>query len=464
VAVVALAGAVVVAVWSRSTGVGLALGAVAVCLGELRGNRRRRFAVLAIVLLVTGAVRSEHSWNGLAPDHLGPYEGWARLVDDPKPFPSSTRVVFDIEGERFEMWSRGRAQRQRIDRWRGGDVVTVSGTREALEPERARRTASQHVVGEFRLEWASDMRAGSPIDRASNQVRSTIERGASWMPDPYGALFRGLVIGDDRDQPPAMIGRFRASGLSHLTAVSGQNVSFMLAACGPILVRLGPRLRWVATVALIGWFVALTRFEPSILRAGAMAMLSATAFVGGRERAPIRLLALAILVLVIIDPLLVWSVGFWLSTGATAGVCSIGPVLARRFERFGVLAVPLGVTLGAQAGVVLPSLLVFGRLPLVSVPANLLAVPVAGAVMLYGMPAALLAGLAPMTAPVVMLPALLGTKWVDTVAVLGARLEPEPRWAWVGWAIMLAGLALVVVVSARSGKNRGRHDDTSTDR
>ena len=67
------------------------------------------------------------------------------------------------------------------------------------------------------------------------------------------------------------------------------------------------------TLALIAWFVTLTRFEPSILRAGVMAGLSATAYVRGVERPPIRLLALAVTGLVLIDPLLVWSVGFWLS-------------------------------------------------------------------------------------------------------------------------------------------------------
>ena len=203
-----------------------------------------------------------------------------------------------------------------------------------------------------------------------------------------------------------MIDRFRASGLSHLTAVSGQNVSFLLAACGPLLVRLRPRPRWMSTLGLIAWFVVLTRFEPSILRAGAMAMLSATAFLTGRERSPVRLLAVAVLSLVLIDPLLVWSVGFWLSVGATAGVCVVGPPLAQRLRAFGPLATPLGITLGAQVGVVLPSVLVFGRLPLVSVPANLLAVPVAGAVMLYGLPASLVAGLVPDAAAVVMFPAL----------------------------------------------------------
>ena len=80
---------------------------------------------------------------------------------------------------------------------------------------------------------------------------------AATLPAADGALFRGLVIGDDRDQPREMIDRFRASGLSHLTAVSGQNVSFVLAAAGPLLRRLRPWMRWAVTLALIAWFVAL---------------------------------------------------------------------------------------------------------------------------------------------------------------------------------------------------------------
>jgi competence protein ComEC len=175
-----------------------------------------------------------------------------------------------------------------------------------------------------------------------------------------------------------------------------------------------------------------------------MAGLSATAFLTGRERSPVRLLALAVIGLVSIDPLLVWSVGFWLSVGATAGVCAVGPWLARRSARLGPLALPLGITLGAQIGVALPSVLVFGRLPLVSVMANLLAVPVAGLVMLYGLPAGLVVGVLPRLGPLLMAPAALGTRWVDTVAMLGARLEPSPPWPFVGWAVIAVGLVVVV--------------------
>jgi competence protein ComEC len=418
--------------------------ALAVAPAVTRSARSPVLLVGLVVLLAVGAaMRSQHEWAGLVPDSLGAYEGWARLIDDPQPYPSSTRVIVEVDGERFEMWSRGRAQQQRIRSWRGGEWVNVSGERIALDAERAQRVAWQHVVGEFDLAWASDVDAGGPIARASNRVRSTIERAADVLPDPDGALYRGLVIGDDREQSSDMVERFRASGLSHLTAVSGQNVAFVLAAFGPLLVRMRPVPRWVLTVAVIAWFVVLTRVEPSILRAGVMAGLSATAYATGRERSPIRILALAVIALVLVDPLLVWSIGFWLSVGATAGVCTVGPWLADRLAAFGPLALPLGITLGAQLGVVVPSVWVFGRLPLVSVVANLLAVPVAGFVMLYGLPAGLVAGSIPEVAPLVMLPARIGTRWVDTVASLGARLEPEPPWVWMGWAVVVV---LVVVV------------------
>jgi competence protein ComEC len=434
--VVALGAVVVVSVRSGSLSVVLLVASVVGVVMAIR-DRSPTIVVVVVLLALGGSIRSHQAWTGLVPDGLGPYEGWVRLIDDPQPYASSTRVVIEVENERFELWSRGRSQQQRVRTWRGGEWVMVSGERTGLGVDRARRVAWQHVVGEFELVWASDVDEGGPVARASNRVRAAIERAAEALHAPYGALYRGLVIGDDRDQPRDMIERFRASGLSHLTAVSGQNVAFVLMAFGPLLARLRPLPRWATTVAVIAWFVALTRFEPSILRAGVMAGLSATAYATGRERTPFRLLGLAVIVLVMIDPLLAWAIGFWLSVGATAGVCTVGPWLARRLVAFGPLALPLGITLGAQAGVALPSVLVFGRLPLVSVVANLLAVPVAGFVMLYGLPAGLVAGSVPAIAPIVMIPAHVGTRWVDTVAAVSARLEPDPPWVWVGWGVIV---------------------------
>lgn len=443
--VVATACVVAASIATRSVWVALAAAAVVAATG--RGVRAT--AVIA-VLGAVAAARSDAAWEGVRPDRLGPFVGTASVADDPKRAGAATNVLLEIDGERFELWVRGRAHQLRARSWRGGDRVIVAGERLALDDERITRVASRHVVGEFDAQWLGDVSEGAALARSSNRVRDVIERGASTLGGDRGALTRGLVIGDDRDEPAAMVERFRASGLSHLTAVSGQNVALVVAAAGPVLRRAPPLGRWVLSLGLIGWFVVVTRAEPSVLRAGVMAGLSATAFVLGRPRQPVRLLGLAVIGLLLIDPLLAWSVGFWLSVGATFGVTAIGPSLAPRLAVLGPLAVPVAITVGAQLGVMMPSLLVFGRLSLVGTIANLVAVPVAGFVMLYGLPACVVAGAVPAVAPVVMAPVGAAVAWIDAVATVGAAVEPQPPWSWLGWLV----LAVVIVVIIRVGGTR----------
>jgi competence protein ComEC len=442
----------------------LLVGVVAsvAAVGRRRDPWRHRVLVVVVAITVVAGWRAESAWDGLHPHQLGQFTGWAEVIGDPRPFPSATRVVVGIDGERFEYWARGRARRLRVGAWVDGDRLLIHGTRDELQPGRQLRVASQHVVGQLQLDWVAEVVPGGPLDRASNRVRAVLRRGAAALPAADAALFRGLVLGDDADQPREMVDRFRASGLSHLTAVSGQNVGFLLAAAGPLIRRLRPVARWAATVALIGWFVAMTRFEPSIVRAGAMAALAATAFALGRERHPARILCLAVIGLLLVDPLLARSVGFWLSAGATAGVTTVGPWLAARLRVLGLLAVPVGITLGAQVGVLLPAVIVFGSVPLVSIPANLLATPVAGLVMLYGLPAGLMSGALPWSAPMLMLPCRIGVRWVDVVAGLGARLEPGGRATWAGWLIVVGVVGVLVVAGA--GKNRSADGCAPPDR
>ena len=188
--------------------------------------------------------------------------------------------------------------------------------------------------------WVGSISAGRatllpavPSSRGSNRVRAAIERAAEFIPEPHGSLYRGLVIGDDREQPPDMIdavpGERVVAPDRSLRTERGVRAGCLCAApaCDCDRRSVG------ATVSLIAWFVVITRFEPSILRAGVMAGLSATAFMTGRERTPVRILALAVTGLLLVDPLLVWSVGFWLSVGATAGVCTVGPAPGRRSAR-----------------------------------------------------------------------------------------------------------------------------------
>lgn len=427
-----MAGALVAGVWAGSWW-GLLIVPVAIACRATTTS----VALCASAALLGGWLGA-NAWESARPRHLGGYTGWAELAADPAPFGSGVRATLEIEGERFDAWVYGAQRRKLIDA-QAGELVWVQGERSALTSG-ARRAAVRHVVGRFTPIAVGDVVAGAPIDRASNRVRRTLRAVAeTTMNNDDAALFTGLVIGDDARQRPELVAAFRGSGLSHLTAVSGQNVAFVVAATMPLLRRLSPWSRWSATIALVGWFMALTRFEPSVLRAGVMAMLGATAFVRGQQASPVRLLALAITVLVIIDPLLVWSVGFWLSVGATGGVCLIGPWLATRLPGPRWLRLPLAITLGAQLGVALPSLLVFQRLPITSLPANVLAVPAAGFVMLYGLPVGLVASwMPPVLQQAVMLPATWATHWVSLVAQVGHALEPGATVSALCWVTLLA--------------------------
>jgi len=439
VEVLALAVVAVAGVWrGAAPALLLALAATAV-------RRRCGFAAIAVALAVVAAGSGWWSVRQAVPRHLGPYTGWVTVVGDPTRFGAAVRTTVEVEGQRFDVWGHG-LDAVRLLRPQGGELVWMAGERRALPPDDG-RSAVRHVVGRFDMAMMGDVLPGSGVHRAANRLRGALRRSAevSMRPDE-AALFTGLVIGDDTRQPARLVQEFRSSGLSHLTAVSGQNLHFVLAAAAPLLRRLRPWWRWAASVALVAWFALATRFEPSVLRAGVMAVLGVTAFTLGRTAPAVRMLAWSVAALVVVDPVLVRSVGFWLSVGATSGVSAVGPWLLARLPGPAWFRAPLAVTLGAQVGVAVPSLLVFGRLPVVSVPANLLAVPIAGVVMLVGLPVGAVASVLPQTmAEAVMLPLDAGTRWVATVAHVAAALEPAGRWSLLLWAALLVAVAGVAL-------------------
>ena len=127
--------------------------------------------------------------------------------------------------------------------------------------------------------------------RVANGLRRTLERGAVSLPGQERALFTGFVLGDARGQSQATADDFRNAGLTHLLVVSGENVAFVLALAGPLLRLLGLRGRFVAGLLVLVAFGVLVRWEPSVLRAEAMAALALLASTMGRPASGLRLLA-----------------------------------------------------------------------------------------------------------------------------------------------------------------------------
>ena len=93
-------------------------------------------------------------------------------------------------------------------------------------------------------------------------------------------------------------------------AVSGENVAFVLILAGPLLRRLPRFGRLAAGIVVLVVFGTMTRWEPSVLRACAMAACSLLALSLGRPTAGLRALALAAIVLLLADPIILHTVFF----------------------------------------------------------------------------------------------------------------------------------------------------------
>ena len=344
--------------------------------------------VLVAVAAAVGAASARADLDGVT---TGLHHGNAILITDPEWRRGAAHAILDIEGERFLVSARD-VDGRRLARARMGDIVTVEGERTIAQ--RRSYDVAMHVKGRFTVfDVAERVHAGAPLHRAANALRALLGRAADHLPPNEAGLYLGLVVGDDRGQSPAMVESFRASGLSHLTAVSGQNVAFLLAALAPLLTRTRTWWRVGLTVAFLVWFVVVTRAEPSVIRAAATAAVSAVAFARGADVSGRRMLALAMFVLLIVDPLLAWSVGFWMSVAASAGLVTMSGRLRDVLRGPEWFRTALATTVGAQVAVAPIALVVFGRVSLTAVATNLIAVPVAGAVMFVGLPLGLAVGI-----------------------------------------------------------------------
>ncbi|MGH3737995.1 MAG: ComEC/Rec2 family competence protein, partial [Micromonosporaceae bacterium] len=308
--------------------------------------------------------------------------------------------------------------------WRGvlpGQRVDVTGR---LGPPRGGdlRAATISVTRTPRL-----LGAAPGVQRAAGSLRAGLQRAAAPLPDEPGGLLPGLAVGDVSRMDPAVEEDFRATGMTHLTAVSGSNVAIVV---GLVLLltawcRAGPVTSAVVSlVALVG-FVILVRPSPSVLRAAAMGALALVALASGRPRAALPGLAATVYALVLIDPELASDLGFTLSVLATAGLLLLAPrwrdALRRRGWPSGA-AEALAIPIAAQVACAPVIAAMTGTVSLSAVPANLLAAPAVAPATILGAASAAISPLWPGAAELL---AWLGgwpARWLVFVARWGAGL------------------------------------------
>src|SRR5215207_2711513 len=264
---------------------------------------------------------------------------------------AAVTVTLTINGDPALRTSRGNGQRQYVVVRATIDLVTGRGAGTRVRtpvlvigsPVWQRVRFGQRVEAGGRLgavEAGSDVAAvlsarGAPrvVEdpawwlRAAERVRAGLRESVQPEPEAMRGLVPALVMGDESGLPSELVEDFKTTGLTHLSAVSGTNLTLLLAFVLPLARLLGVRARGLTAVGLVMVvvFVVLARPQPSVLRAAAMGLVALAAMTSGGRRRGVRSLSAAVLALLLLDTSLARSAGFALSVLATAGIVLLGP-------------------------------------------------------------------------------------------------------------------------------------------
>src|SRR3989344_4582867 len=240
---------------------------------------------------------------------------------------------------------------------------------------------------------------------------------------PHSFILKGMVFGSDKEMPKDLKDQFNVTGLSHVTAASGSNIVVLISLCTTFLLFLGfwRGQAFYLAVAFIAVYIALIGFPASGVRAAIMGCIALLAQKLGRQNTTRRILVLAAALMLLQNPLLlIYDVGFQLSFLASLGIIHIKPlIMFFAFMPFGrktngddrpkitskhkslparagaFLLDIIAVTISAQI-ITLPIILYdFGRISLVSLVTNLLALPVVGVLTVLGFLLSIFASILP---------------------------------------------------------------------
>lgn len=199
------------------------------------------------------------------------------------------------------------------------------------------------------------------------------------IPEPEASLGIGYLVGQRSSLPDNLDEWLRIVGLTHIVVASGYNLTILVRFARRIFAPVSKYLATLSSSLMIGGFMLVTGFSPSMSRAGLVAGLSLATWYYGRHVHPLVLLPLAAAVTVLINPSFMWGdLGWYLSFAAFAGVMLLAPLLQHYFfgpNKPGAIRQILGETISAQLVTIPIIVLSFGTVAIFALPANLLVLP-----------------------------------------------------------------------------------------
>lgn len=432
---------------------GLAVAGAGWCLRD-RSAHRMAWVVVAIGFAVSAHWRAHLPGEGALPDlaaQRAVVSADVRLGGDPLlrtgergPFAMARGTVLEVTGRGAThaarspvlvlapaSWARSEAAYGAVVRIEGrlapAESADLSGVLSARGPPRVLDAPAAPLGG---------------LER----IRSALRESVAHQPIGPRSLVPALVVGDDSGMPEQIAADFRTSGLTHLLAVSGTNLTLVVGALLLIARGLGVRARGLTVLGLAGvvFFVLLARPEPSVVRAAAMGTVALLGLGRAGPGRGVRALGAAVLVLLAVDPWLARSWGFALSASATGGILFLAPSWRDRMVRWmprwaaEAVAVPLAAQLACTPLVAALS----AQVSLVAVAANMLAAPLVAPATVLGLAGGLVGVVLPGLAVVPGTLAGWSAAGIIAIARWGAGLPT----AAVDWRADGPGLVLLTVL------------------
>jgi len=426
--------------------------------------------VLVVIGLLWGSLRMEAMDRTILAAEIGS-SGPVRVVVTGIARRSPWAIRVPVEVREF----RGRSLRERVlltlpvgrSPPRGAILETVAKVVEPRPPEEgfdergwlARQGI--HVVLRGG-EWTHVGRRGGILglgDRLRDRVEEAVGRGVGGL---RRGIVLGVVLGEDEGLPRSVQDDFRASGLYHLLAVSGQNVAFIAGGIYGLgwLLRLSRVVRELMILGAIAAYVLAVGWQPSVVRAAVAGALASLAWLAARPSDRWHFLALGALVLLAWAPTALLDPGFQLSFAAVAAIFVGLPrarSIAAGYPGPGWLGDALGVAFVCGLATAPILLLQFDRAPVYTVPANALAAPAMPLTLGLGLLAGVADPLSPAAAAALAWLAGWPAAWLELVARVVASLpgaQVGTRTALVGVICVFAVWAGGRVVHARLGASR----------
>lgn len=280
---------------------------------------------------------------------------------------------------------------------------------------------------------------------------------AKALPPQQARLLLAIVFGDQAAVPPSAKDDFRRSGLLHLFAASGFNVT--LAAGFLMLLARAAKLPKLLAASLalasVGFYFYLVGPTPSVLRATVMSALLYSALFFGRRVDAAASTATAVLVLLAVEPASLFDIGWQLSFAGLIGILALAPKISEYIKpEAGRLAAPLVITAGAQIAVAPLLVYHFGQISSVALIANPVVSAAVALVTGVGFAGSILTLIEPAAGRLVLFSLLWPLRFIESAAKLFASLpastlQIEPSLINASVLLGLIGLAAAIFVKRR---------------